>query len=137
MVCHGPTDLRLPVGDLLRMLGVNLAPELREQLDERGDLCFGETGFDNAGPEIRREVRMMGISATMEIASPLRGNVARQADRFVLQFEPGGSISVGRFVFDLELEALAVDPDCVTASFRRGPEVRIHLVEEVGVGAPA
>ncbi len=73
----------------------------------------------------------MGVGANLEIASPLRGVVTRAEDRFVLDFEPGSSLRAGRFVFEVELARLAVTPDCVTVTFRNGPEIRIHLTDAV------
>lgn len=136
VVCHAHTggNLRLPVGNLVPMLGVTVAPEFQQQLDERGDLCFSGSRFANAGPIIRREVRVMGVGANLEIASPLRGVVTRGEDRFILDFEPGSSFRAGRFVFEVELARLSVTPDHVLVHFRGGPEIRIHLTDEAESG---
>lgn len=131
LVCHGHVDgeLLVPVGALVQMLGVSVAPDFRIQLDARGDLHFSGERFRNAGPVINREVRLMGMGMSLEIASPLTGTIHRQHDRFRLDFDPGASFGVGRFVFETELSRLAIDPDRVQAQFRTGPPVRIELTE--------
>lgn len=131
LVCHGHVDgeLLIPVGSLVEMLGITVAPDFRIQLDARGDLHFSGDRFRNAGPVIEREVRLMGMTMNLEIPNPLQGSIHRSHDRFALVFDPGGSFTVGRFVFETELSRLALDPERIHIHFRTGPPVRIELTE--------
>ncbi len=136
VVCHGHVggELLLPVGQLVRMFGINVASELREQLDDRGDLHFTGEQFVNEGPVIRREIKLRGMPLDLEIASPLRGQLDRSYDRFTLHFAPGASFRVGRLVFEAELASLAVTADRVVLDFRPGLQLRVELTESPPAG---
>ena len=133
MVCHGHVDgqLLLPVRQLVKMFGVNVSPEFQAQLDERGDLRFLGDQFINEGPVIRREVRLRGMPADLEIASPLSGTVERGFDHFVLSFNPGASFRVGRFIFEAELARLSIDAERVVLELRPAGSVRVELTAGV------
>jgi hypothetical protein len=133
LVCHGHVDgaLQLPIGQLVRTFGVPVAPDFHAQLDDRGDLHFAENVFHNHGPLIRRDVRLFGIGGELEIASPLRGTLDRGFDRFALDFEPGASFRVGRFLFEAELARLDINDQRVLASFRPGFELAVELTGEL------
>jgi len=136
MVCHGHADgqLLLPVGQLVRMLGVRVTPEFQAQIDDRGDLHFAGEQFDNQGPAIRREVRLRGVPADLEIASLLSGTIERGFDNFTLHFTPGQSFRVGRLIFEAELATLAVNADRLVLELRPAGLVRVELTEAPASG---
>lgn len=138
MVCHGHVDgqLMLPVGQLVRMFGVNVTAELQALIEERGDLHFSGEQFSNQGPTIRREVRLRGMPADLEIASLLSGTIERGFDHFTLTFTPGQSFRVGRFIFEAELAKLAVNADRVVLELRPAGLVKVELTPAAPVGAP-
>jgi hypothetical protein len=134
MVCYGGPELRLPVSQLVDMLGITVALEFQQALSDRGDIRVSGERFDNHGPVIRREVRLMGVGAALEVAELLCGGVERQADRFIMRFDRGSSFKLSRFVFDVELASLEVAADLIRVRFTQGPEVRIHLSVPEPVG---
>lgn len=130
LVNHGHVDgeLHVPVEALVRMLGVSMSAQLHETLSRRGDLHFSGARFTNDGPPIDRQVRLMGTTMNFEMCPRLAGTITRDVGTFTLAFDPGASMSIGRFVFESELAAIHVDSDHLLVKFRVGPEVRIDLV---------
>ncbi|GDX78998.1 hypothetical protein LBMAG42_08090 [Deltaproteobacteria bacterium] len=129
LVCHGQVDgeLRVPVEELVRTLGIPVAAAFHEQLAERGDLHFAGDAFVNGGRPIVRNVKFLGLTGQLEIAATLRGELHRAVDRFTLTFEPGASFRLGRRIFETELRRLEVTPTTVRIVFSPIFELRVHL----------
>ena len=133
LVCHGHVggELFLPLVQLVRMLGLRARPELSAELEARGSLHFSSGTFVNSGELIRRSIDVRGVEMQLTVAYDLRGRVAREFDRFTMDFEPGSSLSGRAVVFTVELTRLEVDQNRVLARFTPGFEIHVDLVGDL------
>jgi hypothetical protein len=128
---HGepPGTQLVPVIELVRILGINIADDFHMQLQERGSLHLGEDRFHNAGPEVDRRVRLLGFDVNINIASNLRGRLTRFHDSFQLGFQPDQSLSVSKFLFRVELRHLDLNPERIFIDFSGAKDVFIDLID--------
>lgn len=117
----------LPLTELVRMLGVQVAPGFRRQLAERGNLILDEDRFINDGPSIRRKVRLVGIELQLEIAPELSGVLVRNDDRVQLRFASGSSVRFSKLMLRLELKSLHMDRDGIRVDFGRRGQVFVDV----------
>jgi len=118
---------KMPVEELLRVLGLRVAPEFHEQLVARGDLYLGEESFNNEGEEIRRQVTLLGIGVNLCIPPVLSGTIIRFASSFQLVFREDHSISASKLLFGMELRHLDVNRERIFADFRGASDLYIDL----------
>ncbi len=107
----------LPLTELVRMLGVQLAPGFRSQLADRGDLVLGDDRFSNEGPVIRRRVRLVGIELDLNIPATLAGVLVRGEDLVRLRFHAGSSVRFSKLLVKLELKTLSISRDGIRVDF--------------------
>ena len=119
----------LPVEELLRVLGLRVAPEFHEQLVSRGDLHLGSESFFNEGEEIRRQVTLLGIGVNLLIAPVLSGEILRFGSSFQLVFREDHSVSASKLLFALELRHLDVNRERIFADFQGASDLYIDLLE--------
>jgi hypothetical protein len=127
LVCHRPEGHTLPLEEIVRMLGIRLAPRLQEELRSRGDLHFAADHFRNQGPPIERKVRLMGFDLQLHIAPELRGTLQRFSHSFQLGFEPDHSVSGSKFLFQFELRRMDLSYDRIFVNFAGAQDVFIDL----------
>lgn len=118
---------RFPLVELVRILGINIAPAFAEQLGSRGDLVLTADRFENIGPVVRRKVRLFGFGVNLDLAPRLTGRLVRFHDSFQLGFEPDHSVSVHRFLFQVELRHLDLNGERIFVDFAGAQDVFIDL----------
>lgn len=127
MIC-GPTPARsIPVLELVRVLGITIAPAFSSQLAARGAIELSDDRFENVGPAVRRKVRLFGFGVHLDIAPHLSGRLTRFRDSFQLAFEPDRTVAVFRFLFHVELRHLEIDSDRIFVDFAGAQDVFIEL----------
>jgi hypothetical protein len=124
-----PGTQLVPITELVRILGINIAPAFRTQLQDRGSLHLGETHFENTGPEIERKARLLGFDVSINIAAQLQGRLTRFHDSFQLGFQPDHSLSVSKFLFRVELRHLDLNPERIFIDFSGAKDVFIDLID--------
>ena len=127
LVCAEPEGRRLPLTELVRILGITIAPEFHRLLSDRGDLFLHPDRFENEGPIIQRRVRLVGFDVNLEMASRLRGRLERRQQSFRLVFEPGHSVVVSKFLFQVQLRNLDLDHETIFVDFAGAQDVIIDL----------
>ena len=127
LVCAEPEGRRLPITELVRILGITIAPEFHRHLSDRGDLFLHPDRFENEGPIIQRRVRLVGFDVNLEMASRLRGRLERRQRSFQLVFEPGHSVVVSKFLFQVQLRNLDLDHERIFVDFAGAQDVIIDL----------
>ena len=126
-VCaHGPGQ-RLPLEELLRVLGVRVAPAFHTQLLSRGDLILHEDRFENDGPPIERKVRLLGFDVNLDIGAHLRGQIHREEGSFSLRFTSGASVTATKLFFRIELRTIQLHPDHIAVHFEGAQDLHISL----------
>jgi hypothetical protein len=130
LVCHEQPDGHImPLTELVRVLGVNIAPAFHEELGQRGDLVLETGTFTNVGPKIRRKVRLFGFGVDLAIAARLQGRLERADEGFSMTFLPDHSVVISRFLFQVQLRRLDVTIDHLAVDFAGAHPVRIALVD--------
>ena len=127
MVCGGDTDQQVPLPELVRILGITLAPGFHQQLADRGDLALRGESFENRGPDIRRKVRLVGFDVSLQIPPLLQGRLTRFADSFQLAFEPDHTVLISKFLFRVQLRRLDVNRERIFVDFAGAQDVFIAL----------
>ena len=120
---------KMPVEELLRVLGLRVAPDFHDQLVSRGDLFLGEETFHNSGEEIRRQVTLLGIGVNLYIPPVLSGSIARFSNSFQLVFREDYSVTASKLLFALELRHLDVSRERIFADFHGASDLYIDLSE--------
>jgi len=127
LVCAEPAGQRLPLTELVRILGISIAPAFHQRLSDRGDLVLGPDRFENSGPPIERRVRLVGFEVHLDIAARLTGRLTRCPDSFQLAFEPGRSVAVSKFLFNVQLRHLDLNHERILVDFAGAQDVVIDL----------
>jgi hypothetical protein len=127
LVCAEPDGRHIPLTELVRILGITIAPEFRQRLSTRGDLVLHPDSFENVGPAIRRRVRLVGFEVNLDIAPHLRGRLVRFPDSFQLAFQPDHSVAVSKFLFNVELRNLDLNHERIFVDFAGAQDVFIDL----------
>jgi hypothetical protein len=127
LVCAEPDGRHIPLTELLRILGITIAPDFHQRLSTRGDLVLHPDSFENVGPAIRRRVRLVGFEVNLDIAPHLRGRLVRFHDSFQLAFEPDHSVAVSKFLFNVELRHLDLNHERIFVDFAGAQDVFIDL----------
>lgn len=130
LVCHNPDGQRVPLTELVRILGITIAPAFRDRLAARGELVLHPDRFENEGPPIRQRVTLVGFGVTLDIAPHLRGRLVRFTDSFQFAFEPESSVSVSKFLFNVELRHLDLNHDRIFIDFAGAQDVFIELGQD-------
>ena len=123
-----PDAAAFPVVELVRLLGIQVAPAFHEQLAKRGDIHFDHDRFRNDGTSIRRRVRLGGVEMNLQVASQLQGALERGPDCIRLTFDKGHSVQLSKLVLRARLHSLAVHRDHIDVDLRGGGGLRIDLV---------
>ncbi len=126
-VCAEPGEQCIRLDAVVASLGVRLAPWLREELAQRGELVLGPHRFTNRGPPVRRRVKLLGFGVDLAIPSDLEGGITRFRDGFQLTFDAGRSISVERFLFGVELRHLDFSGERIFVDFAAAQDIFIEL----------
>lgn len=129
LVCHRPDGGTVPLTELVRILGISIAPAFHERLASRGDLVLQPDRFHNAGPSIRRRVRLVGFEVTLDIAAQLSGRLVRFPDSFQLAFDPDHTVAVSKFLFNVQLRHLDLNPDRIFVDFAGAQDVFIDIAQ--------
>jgi hypothetical protein len=124
---RAPAGQRLPLAELVRLLGIRVAPAFQAQLAARGDLHLDEQQFRNEGPAIQRRVRLVGVDLDLQIPPSLHGQLDRPSAGVGLRFDPGASVRLGRLLMRLELRALHLDADGIRVDFGSRAEVHVDV----------
>jgi len=127
-VQSAPESALFPVVELVRLLGIQVAPAFHAQLTARGDIHFRQDRFRNAGDAIKRRVRLGGVEMNLLVAAELRGALLRTDDYIRLTFEKGHSVQLSKLVLRARLHSLAVHTDHIDVDLRGGGGLRIDLV---------
>lgn len=127
MVCGGDPHQEIPLPELVRILGITLAPAFQQQLADRGDLALRDGAFENRGPDIRRKVRLVGFDVTLRIPPLLGGRLTRFSDSFQLAFEPDHTVLISKFLFRVQLRRLDVNRERIFVDFAGAQDVFISL----------
>ncbi len=127
LVCAEPDGRLIPLTELVRILGITIAPDFHRCLSTRGDLMLHRDAFENSGPAIRRRVKLVGFEVNLTIAPELRGRLVRFADSFQLEFEPDRSVAVSKFLFNVELRRLDLNHERIFVDFAGAQDVFIAL----------
>ncbi len=127
LVCQQPAGHEIPLTELVRVLGIQIAPDFRQQLAGRGDLHLRPTSFFNQGPAIQRRVRLLGFDVTLRIASQLTGRLTRFNDSFQLAFESERTVALSKFLFNVELRHLDLNRERIFVDFVGAQDVFIEL----------
>jgi hypothetical protein len=117
----------IPLTELVRILGITVAPDFHRQLADRGNLQLQETSFLNRGPLIRRKVRLLGFDVSLRIPSQLTGRLIRFHDSFQLSFEPDHSVAISKFLFSVQLRHLDLNRERIFIDFAGAQDVFIDL----------
>lgn len=123
-----PESAVFPVVELVRLLGIQVAPTFHEQLARRGDIHFHHDRFRNAGEAIKRRVRLGGVEMNLLVAADLRGALHRDEDMIRLTFDKGHAVQLSKLVLRARLHSLAVYTDHIDVDLRGGGGLRIDLV---------
>jgi hypothetical protein len=127
LVCAEPDGQHIPLAELVRILGISIAPDFHQRLSARGDLVLRPDSFENDGPAIRRRVKLVGFEVNLDIAPRLRGRLVRFRDSFQLAFEPDHSVAVSKFLFNVELRHLDLNHERIFVDFAGAQDVFIDL----------
>ena len=127
LVCRRSDGHALPLTELVRILGISIAPDFHKQLAARGDLLLLPDRFSNQGPPVRRKVRLLGFDVNLLIAPKLNGRLTRFQDSFQLAFEPDHSVAVTKFLFSVELRHLDLNHERIFVDFAGAQDVFIEL----------
>ena len=122
-----PVSTVFPVVELVRLLGIQVAPRFQAQLTERGDIHFQQDRFQNSGDCIRRQVRLGGVGMNLVVAAELRGHLERAEDMIRLTFERGHSVQLSKLLIRARLHSLAVYSDHIDVDLHGGGGLRIDL----------
>jgi len=127
---HGSADgVTFPVVELVRLLGITVAPAFHAELEARGQIHFDHQHFRNEGTAIRRRVRLGGVEMNLEVAPHLRGDVERSSSGGMrLIFERAGTVRLSKLVLRARLHALHLHNDHIDVELRGGGGLRIDLV---------
>ncbi len=117
-----------PMVGLVRLLGIQVAPEFHEQLTARGDIQFREDRFQNQGEAIRRRVRLGGVEMNLVVAADLQGALIRSGGSVRLTFDPGHSVRLSKLLIRARLHSLGVFEDHIDVDLRGGAGLRIDLI---------
>jgi hypothetical protein len=124
---NSPAGSGIPLIEIVRILGVNLSPGFREQIQARGDLALHADRFDNHGPAIRRDVRLFGFEVHLIISEQISGRLSREGQGAQLCFDPGHSVSATKLIFRTELQQISLDPWMLRISFHGSQDVLVRL----------
>ncbi len=127
LVCHRPDGGRVPLTELVRILGISIAPAFHARLAARGDLVLQPDRFHNQGPAVRRRVRLVGFEVNLDIAPQLSGRLTRFPDSFQLAFDADHTVAVSKFLFNVQLRHLDLNPDRIFVDFAGAQDVFIDL----------
>jgi hypothetical protein len=127
MILDASDPRALPLTELVRMLGVRLAPGFRAQLAARGDLHLGDDRFENQGPAIHRKVRLVGIELDLNIPPSLAGVLVREPERVRLRFHSGSSVRFSKLMVRMELRSLSIDEEGIRVDFGKRGRVFIDV----------
>jgi len=126
---HASADgVTFPVVELVRLLGITVAPAFHAELEARGQIHFDHQHFSNEGAAIRRRVRLGGVEMNLEVASRLRGDVERSTGGMRLVFARGGTVRLSKLVLRAHLHALRLHNDHIDVELRGGGGLRIDLL---------
>lgn len=127
---HGSADgVTFPLVELVRLLGITVAPAFHAELEARGQIHFDHQHFRNDGSAIRRRVRLGGVEMQLEVSSNLRGDVERCADGSMrLVFERSATVRLSKLVLRARLHVLHMHTDHIDVELRGGGGLRIDLV---------
>jgi len=127
MVTGASAGQKIPLVELVRVLAINIAPAFAEQLASRGVLVLSADSFENRGPSVRRKVRLLGFGVNLDLAPRLAGRLVRFHDSFQLGFDPDHSVSMPRFLFQVELRHLDLSAERIFVDFAGAQDVFIDL----------
>ena len=127
MVCADGPHQEIPLTELVRILGISIAPDFQDQLAERGDLRLLPDRFENEGPEILRKVRLLGFDVKLVIPPRLSGQLRRQDGGFALDFRPGQSVAIRKLLFHVQLRQLELSEERIFVDFTGAQDVFIDL----------
>jgi len=119
--------VQLPLGEMVRLMGLRVAPEFQTQLNSRGLMLLGEDVFLNEGPEIRRPVVIKGLEAQLHMPIRLAGELERYAGAVQLSFLPEASIGLSRFPFQITLRHLDINHERIRVEVRGAQDFHISL----------
>lgn len=125
---NSPEVAELEIVELVRLLGVQVAPAFHEQLEARGAIRLGTHQFENVGAPIRRRVRLGGIEMALSVGARLAGTVSRTSDGLRLEFEREHTVSLSKLMLKARLCSLGVHTDHIDARLLGGAGLRIDLV---------
>jgi hypothetical protein len=125
---NAPESALFPVVALVRLLGIQVAPDFQTQLTERGEIHFTQDQFRNSGELIKRRVRLGGVEMNLEVAAELCGVLHRADNTIRLTFDKGHSVKLSKLVLKARLHSLAVHSDHIDVDLRGGGGLRIDLV---------
>ena len=127
-VQENPETASFPMVELVRLLGIQVAPEFHDQLTARGDIRFHEDRFQNEGEAIRRRVRLGGVEMNLVVAADLQGDLIRSEGAVRLTFDAGHSVRLSKLLIRARLHSLGVFHDHIDVDLRGGAGLRIDLV---------
>ncbi len=127
-VQESPELAVFPMVELVRLLGIQVAPEFHAQLMARGDIHFHHNRFRNDGEAIRRRVRLGGVDMNLAVAADLRGSLDRTPDSIRLTFDSGHSVQLSKLILRARLHSLGVFHDHIDVDLRGGGGLRIDLI---------
>ena len=126
-VCETEPTQRLSVEELIRILGVRVAPVFHGQLAARGDLLLHADRFENVGPAITRKVRLLGFDVQLDIGDHLGGHISRGPAGFTLRFHRGASVTAHKLFFRVELRQVDIQTDHIKICFEGAQDLHIAL----------
>lgn len=127
LVADSDAGHEIPLTELVRILGITIAPDFHQQLAGRGNLELQAAHFINHGPVIQRKVRLLGFDVTLRIPPRLTGRLERFADSFQLAFEPDHSVAISKFLFRVQLRHLDLNRERIFVDFAGAQDVFIEL----------
>ncbi len=123
-----PAHATLPLVELVRLLGITVAPAFHAELAARGEIRIDQQRFENEGSAIRRRVRLGGVEMTLEVAPTLSGRVHVDGTILRLIFDDEHTVRLSKFVLRARLHLLTIHDDHIDVELRGGGGVRIDLV---------
>ena len=119
----------LPMVELVRLLGITVAPAFHAELVARGEIHFDRAHFRNTGEAIRRRVRVGGVEMQLEVAAHLQGDVEHSSTGGMrLVFERSSTVRLSKLLLRARLHALHLHCDHIDVELRGGGGLRIDLV---------